>query len=113
MTKCSITMFFFSLSKPYMYFYGPFLKLVQLCLQVKERTSNFDTYNSGSHVMEYGTKDIKPEKVYLYQGFDPETVNLPANEIHLNKQMDGVNQRDADLIFLWQRVSTNVLIIFS
>ncbi|PWA93794.1 asparaginyl endopeptidase 1 [Artemisia annua] len=71
--------------------------------KVKERTSNFDTYNSGSHVMEYGTKDIKPEKVYLYQGFDPETVNLPANGIHLNKQMDGVNQRDADLIFLWQR----------
>ncbi|GJT14889.1 vacuolar-processing enzyme [Tanacetum coccineum] len=71
--------------------------------KVKERTSNYDTYNSGSHVMEYGTKNIKPEKVYLYQGFDPESVNLPANQIRSNKKMNGVDQRDADLIFLWQR----------
>ncbi|KAM0058407.1 putative legumain protein [Helianthus debilis subsp. tardiflorus] len=70
--------------------------------KVKERTSNSNTYNSGSHVMEYGSKDIKPEKVYLYLGFDPATVNLPANQIHFDK-LDGVNQRDADLIFLWQR----------
>ncbi|GKC99917.1 vacuolar-processing enzyme, partial [Tanacetum coccineum] len=71
--------------------------------KVKERTSNLDTYNNGSHVMEYGTKKIKPEKVYLYQGFDPKTVNLPANQIPFNKKMNGVDQRDADLIFLWQR----------
>nr|GEW24756.1 asparaginyl endopeptidase 1 [Tanacetum cinerariifolium] len=71
--------------------------------KVKERTSNYDTYNSGSHVMEYGTKNIKPEKVYLYQGFDPESVNLPTNQISFNKKTNGVDQRDADLIFLWQR----------
>ncbi|KAJ0667662.1 putative legumain protein [Helianthus annuus] len=70
--------------------------------KVKKRTSNSNTYNTGSHVMEYGSKDIKPEKVYLYLGFDPATVNLPANQIHFDK-LDGVNQRDADLIFLWQR----------
>ncbi|KAL7611106.1 hypothetical protein Lser_V15G09720 [Lactuca serriola] len=71
--------------------------------KVKERTSNYDTFNSGSHVMEYGSKDIKPEKVSLYLGFDPETLNLPDNLISFDKKMDGVNQRDADLIFLWQR----------
>ena len=31
--------------------------------------------------MEYDNKEIKLEKVYLYQGFDPATVNLPANKI--------------------------------
>ncbi|KAD3641216.1 hypothetical protein E3N88_30440 [Mikania micrantha] len=70
--------------------------------KVKKRTSNANTYNSGSHVMEYGSKDIKPEKVYLYLGFDPATISLPANHVHFDK-MDGVDQRDADLIFLWQR----------
>ncbi|MFS7941598.1 putative legumain protein [Helianthus anomalus] len=70
--------------------------------KVKERTSMSNTYMSGSHVMEYGTKDMKHEKVSLYLGFDPETANLPPNRIHFDK-MDGVNQRDADLIFLWQR----------
>ncbi|PHT89366.1 hypothetical protein T459_04479 [Capsicum annuum] len=49
--------------------------------KVKERTSNFNNYNVWSHVMEYGSKEIKPKKVYLYQGFDPATVNLPANKI--------------------------------
>ncbi|XP_071696358.1 legumain-like [Rutidosis leptorrhynchoides] len=71
--------------------------------KVKKRTSNSFTYNSGSHVMEYGTKDIKPEKVYLYQGFNPETINLPANQIHFENMYGTVNQRDADLVFLWQR----------
>ncbi|KAL8253702.1 hypothetical protein R6Q59_031923 [Mikania micrantha] len=71
--------------------------------KVKERTSMFGTYINGSHVMEYGTKDIKPEKVYLYQGFNPENVNLPANSpIHFHNT-DAVDQRDADLIFLWHK----------
>ncbi|KAL3818189.1 hypothetical protein ACJIZ3_004094 [Penstemon smallii] len=71
--------------------------------QVKERTSNYNTYNAGSHVMEYGNKSIKAEKVYLYQGFDPATVNLPPNRINFTDHMDVVNQRDADLLFLWER----------
>ncbi|XP_049361770.1 legumain [Solanum verrucosum] len=70
--------------------------------KVKERTSNSNNYNAGSHVMEYGSKKIKPEKVYLYQGFDPATVNLPANKINF-AQLEVVNQRDADLLFLWER----------
>lgn len=80
------------------------IKLVDCRVQVKNRTSNSETYSSGSHVMEYGTKDIKPEKLYLYQGFNPVTVNLPDNQIHFDEKIDGVNQRDADLIFMWERV---------
>ncbi|KAK6138680.1 hypothetical protein DH2020_027570 [Rehmannia glutinosa] len=71
--------------------------------QVKDRTSNYNTYNAGSHVMEYGNKSIKSEKLYLYQGFDPATENLPPNRINGKDHMDVVNQRDADLLFLWER----------
>ncbi|KAL0283202.1 UNVERIFIED_CONTAM: Vacuolar-processing enzyme [Sesamum angustifolium] len=71
--------------------------------QVKDRTSNFNTYNAGSHVMEYGNKSIKSEKLCLYQGFDPATENMPPNGNHLKPHMDVVNQRDADLLFLWER----------
>ncbi|KAL6986072.1 legumain [Sarracenia purpurea var. burkii] len=70
---------------------------------VKERTSNYNTYNTGSHVMEYGNKSFKGKKLYLYQGFDPATENFPANRFHLHTHMDVVNQRDADLLFQWQR----------
>ncbi|XP_057773583.1 vacuolar-processing enzyme [Salvia miltiorrhiza] len=69
--------------------------------QVKERTSNYNSYNAGSHVMEYGNKSIKSEKLYLYQGFDPASENFPPNRISA-KAMGVVNQRDADIIFLWE-----------
>nr|XP_043631547.1 vacuolar-processing enzyme beta-isozyme-like [Erigeron canadensis] len=75
--------------------------------KVKERTSKADTFNSGSHVMEYGTKDIKPEKVYLYQGFDPKTANLPGNRIVFDRKMGVVNQRDADIVYLWQKYKSS------
>ncbi|XP_073157327.1 legumain [Henckelia pumila] len=72
--------------------------------QVKDRTSNHNTYNAGSHVMEYGNKNFKPEKLSLFQGFDPATMGLPPNRVPHNKyHMDVVNQRDADLLFLWER----------
>lgn len=58
--------------------------------------------------MEYGSKRIKKEKVYLYQGFDPASKNFPANEAHLNTWMDAINQRDADLLFLWQRYKKSI-----
>ncbi|KAG0472610.1 hypothetical protein HPP92_014467 [Vanilla planifolia] len=71
--------------------------------RVKKRTMNTKDRFSGSHVMEYGTKSLSSEKVYLYQGFDPHNSNasddtpprsLPPSEV--------VNQRDADLLFLWR-----------
>lgn len=74
---------------------------------VKERTSNYNTYTIGSHVMEYGTKNIKGETLDLYQGFDPATENFPPNKLHLKKHMNVVNQRDADLLFLWHKYKTS------
>ncbi|KAF9689474.1 hypothetical protein SADUNF_Sadunf01G0095900 [Salix dunnii] len=69
---------------------------------VKERTSNYNTFTSGSHVMQYGNESLKGEKLYLYQGFDPASVNFPPNNGHIGARMDAVNQRDAELVFLWQ-----------
>ncbi|XP_074264917.1 vacuolar-processing enzyme beta-isozyme [Silene latifolia] len=71
--------------------------------KVKERTSNYNTFSSGSHVMEYGNKSIKPEKLYLYQGFDPATVNMPSNKLPHDVKMGVVNQRDADVLYLWKK----------
>ncbi|KAJ0106591.1 hypothetical protein Patl1_18823 [Pistacia atlantica] len=71
---------------------------------VKERTSNFNTYSAGSHVMQYGNTSMITEKLYLYQGFDPATENFPPNELWSDTQMGVVNQRDADLLFMWHMV---------
>ncbi|XP_058104586.1 vacuolar-processing enzyme [Magnolia sinica] len=70
---------------------------------VKDRTSNYNTYNAGSHVMEYGSKDIKAEKLYLYQGFIPANANITQNTLHRYTHTEAINQRDADLLFLWHR----------
>ncbi|KAJ8767654.1 hypothetical protein K2173_018212 [Erythroxylum novogranatense] len=70
---------------------------------VKARTSNGNTYNIGSHVMQYGNPNITAEKLYLYQGFDPASVNFPPHSNGLiRKRMDAINQRDAELLFLWE-----------
>lgn len=58
--------------------------------------------------MVYGNESIKTELLYLYQGFDPATDKLPQNKFDLDIRMDVINQRDADLLFLWQRVSSNL-----
>ena len=56
--------------------------------------------------MEYGTKGIKSEKLYLYQGFDPSNANVTGNALGLGgKTFGAVNQRDADLLFMWHRVT--------
>ncbi|KAM0935084.1 putative legumain protein [Dioscorea sansibarensis] len=69
--------------------------------KVKARTSNYNTYNAGSHVMEYGNKSMKSEKLYLYQGFNPANANVTDNAIRTTS-MGVINQRDADLLFLWR-----------
>ncbi|KAE8708308.1 Vacuolar-processing enzyme [Hibiscus syriacus] len=69
---------------------------------VRKRTSDFDAHaNGGSHVMEYGNTSIKAEKLNLYQGYDPATVNFPPNELSHDMHMGAINQRDADILFLW------------
>lgn len=79
---------------------------------MKERTSNYNTYNAGSHVMEYGDKSFKGEKLYLFQGFDPSNANLSGNALPLTMPMGAINQRDADLFFLRKRVSAGYASIF-
>ncbi|RLM74129.1 vacuolar-processing enzyme beta-isozyme 1 [Panicum miliaceum] len=69
---------------------------------VKTRTSNSNKYKEGSHVMEYGDKTFKNEKLFLYQGFDPANANI-ANTLLWPGPKGAVNQRDADLLFMWQR----------
>ncbi|KAG2660193.1 vacuolar-processing enzyme beta-isozyme 1-like [Panicum virgatum] len=69
---------------------------------VKERTSGSNSYGAGSHVMEYGDKTFKGEKLYLYQGFDPANANT-TNKLLWRGQKAVVNQRDADILFLWKR----------
>lgn len=58
----------------------------------------------GSHVMEYGDKSFKEEKLYLYQGFNPANANVSDNGLQ-HGAVTAINQRDADLLFLWKRVS--------
>nr|P49046.1 RecName: Full=Legumain; AltName: Full=Asparaginyl endopeptidase 1; Short=CeAEP1; Flags: Precursor [Canavalia ensiformis]BAA06596.1 asparaginyl endopeptidase [Canavalia ensiformis] len=69
---------------------------------VRKRTSNSNSYRFGSHVMQYGDTNITAEKLYLYHGFDPATVNFPPHNGNLEAKMEVVNQRDAELLFMWQ-----------
>ncbi|KAF5178372.1 Vacuolar-processing enzyme, partial [Thalictrum thalictroides] len=67
---------------------------------VKYRTSNEKTYTMGSHAMEYGDRRIKTESLYLYQGSNPDNEKSTKNILHQN--MEAIDQRDADLLFLWE-----------
>lgn len=69
---------------------------------VKKRTSNFNNYAIGSHVMEYGDTNITAEKLYVFQGFDPATVNFPPHNGRLEAKMGIINQRDAELYSMWE-----------
>lgn len=73
-------------------------------MQVKRRTSNSNNFALGSHVMEYGDTAMKPERLSMYQGFDPASVNFPPKNSRLGVQMEVVNQRDAEIFFMWQMV---------
>lgn len=73
-------------------------------LIVKSRTSNHNTYRSGSHVMQYGDIKINVEELERYLGFDPANENvtkpvlpqfLASNELTTNAP-----QREADLLHL-------------
>jgi legumain len=68
---------------------------------VKQRTDS-NGYGVGSHVMEYGDKTFKVEKLYLYQGFNPDNFNV-TNKLLQQGQTAAINQRDADILFLWKR----------
>jgi legumain len=79
---------------------------------VKTRTSNRNTYKTGSHVMQYGDLQQNIDQLCLYLGFDPanDNVSFPAvpNWLAENKVDLGVhaiNQRDADMVHLWTKFS--------
>jgi legumain len=55
--------------------------------------------------MEYGDKTFKDEKLFLYQGFDPANANM-TNRLLLPDLEGAVNQRDADILFMWKRVNS-------
>lgn len=59
--------------------------------------------------MQYGDTNITDEKLYLYQGFDPATVNLPPHNDKLESKMEVVNQRDAEILFMWEMVFSSTL----
>lgn len=54
--------------------------------------------------MEYGNKNMTGERLYLYQGFDPANANVGDNSRLSYDRFEVVNQRHADLLFLWQKV---------
>ncbi|KAL6911720.1 hypothetical protein ACP4OV_000525 [Aristida adscensionis] len=70
---------------------------------VKERTSSSNSYGVGSHVMEYGDKTFKGEKLYLYQGFNPANANVTNKLVLWQGKKAAINQRDADILFLWKK----------
>ncbi|KAM0908369.1 hypothetical protein ACQ4PT_015521 [Festuca glaucescens] len=70
--------------------------------KVKKRTSSSNNNLTGSHVMEYGDMTLKDEKLFLYQGFDPANVNN-TNRLPLPSLEGAINQRDADILFMWKR----------
>ncbi|KAH9303186.1 hypothetical protein KI387_014769 [Taxus chinensis] len=76
---------------------------------VRERTSDHSTYRIGSHVMQYGDIPLSREHLFLYMGSDPENANAtstPDNgipEFFDEKEARAINQRDADLLYLWQK----------
>jgi len=80
-------------------------------MQVKSRTSNDETYNSGSHVMQYGDLRIDVEELERFLGFDPANENVTKPDLPKilsqnthKRHLTHVPQRDADLLHLWHKV---------
>lgn len=73
---------------------------------VKERTSAKDTYSMGSHVMQYGDIQQSGQSLYMFIGTNPANDNLTLNSnSNSNPPSGAVNQRDADLVYFWQKVT--------
>jgi len=69
---------------------------------VKDRTSAHGTYNLGSHVMEYGdVQGLAAQSLYTFMGTDP--ANDDDSLLRRSTGGAAVNQRDADLVYFWQR----------
>ncbi|EAY99261.1 hypothetical protein OsI_21225 [Oryza sativa Indica Group] len=75
---------------------------------VKNRTSDEGTYTLGSHVMQYGDMALAPQSLDLYyMDTSPATANdhklAAAGAKGSHSYTVSVNQRDADLLYLWRK----------
>ncbi|XP_062202096.1 vacuolar-processing enzyme-like [Phragmites australis] len=71
---------------------------------VKDRTYPKDVYSYGSHVMQYGSLDLNVQHLFLYIGSNPANDNATFVEDNsLPSLSTAVNQRDADLVYFWQK----------
>lgn len=72
---------------------------------MKKRTLNdFDFY--GSHVMQYGDIALNRDALSSYMGTDPANENntfVESNSLRPTTKV--TNQRDADLVHFWEKVS--------
>ncbi|XP_024523144.1 vacuolar-processing enzyme [Selaginella moellendorffii] len=76
--------------------------LLQQYLDVKDRTSNHNTYEAGSHVMQYGDVELNSNPLSMFLGFDPAIADGNGDLI-IPSSANGVSQRDADLLHLWSK----------
>ena len=73
--------------------------------QVKDRTAGQDTFSYGSHVMQYGSLELNVQKLFSYIGTNPANDgNTFVEDNSLPSFSKAVNQRDADLVYFWQKV---------
>ena len=74
-------------------------------LQVKKRTANGGSYY-GSHVLEFGDRELSKDKVYLYMCTNPANDNFTFVDDNALRPVSSkaVNQRDADLVHFWEKV---------
>ncbi|KAG2598457.1 hypothetical protein PVAP13_5KG347100 [Panicum virgatum] len=72
---------------------------------VKDRTSVHNTYTYGSHVMQYGSLNLNVQHLSSYIGTNPANDgNKFVEGNSLPSSTRAVNQRDADLVYFWQKV---------
>jgi legumain len=76
----------------------------QYDLVKKRAAAPEDSYGYGSHVMQYGSLDLNAEHLFLYIGSNPANDNTSFVEDNsLPSLSRAVNQRDADLVYFWQK----------
>ncbi|CAO2816727.1 unnamed protein product [Amaranthus hypochondriacus] len=71
---------------------------------VKKRTANGGSYY-GSHVLEFGDRELSKDKLYLYMGTNPANDNFTFVDDNALRPVSSkaVNQRDADLVHFWEK----------
>jgi legumain len=70
---------------------------------VKDRTSGKDTDSLRSHVMQYGDLKQNEQSLFLFMGTDPANDDDNATAATTSAGTGTVNQRDADLVYFWQK----------